>query len=91
MCRCCSAMWTKPVRLALSVYTLLCAATWGQYLGVCRLVKYMFLEAGAMQSESYCRDESPWAPLLLGPHCPLFARKFPENTSSQVCAHACSS
>lgn len=49
-----------------------------------RLVKYMFLEAGAMQSESYCRDESPWAPLLLGPHCPLFARKFPENTASQA-------
>ena len=52
--------------------------------GVCRLVKYMFLEAGAMQSNSYCRDEAPWAPLLLGPHCPLFARKFPESTASQV-------
>lgn len=52
--------------------------------GVCRLVKYMFLEAGTMQSDSYCQDEAPWAPLLLGPHCPLFARKFPEDTASQV-------
>ena len=53
-------------------------------MGVCRLVKYMFLEAGAMQSDLYCEDDAPWAPTLIGPHCALFARKFPEDTASQV-------
>ena len=55
---------------------------------MCRLVKYMFLEAGAVPSDSYCQDEAPWAPTLLGPHCPLFARKFPETTAPQVSAPA---
>ena len=49
-----------------------------------RLAKHVFLEAGAPQSDSYCRADAPWAPVLLGPHCPLIARKFPENTASQV-------
>ena len=49
-----------------------------------RLAKHVFLEAGAPQSHSYCREDAPWAPVLLRPHCPLIARKFPENTASQV-------
>lgn len=44
----------------------------------------MYFRAGAAQSEALCQDDSPWAPMLLGPNCPLFARKFPENTASQV-------
>ncbi|CAK0784365.1 hypothetical protein CVIRNUC_007569 [Coccomyxa viridis] len=49
-----------------------------------RLAKHVFMEAGAPQSDSYCRAGAPWAPVLLGPHCSLIARKFPENTASQV-------
>ena len=50
----------------------------------CRLVKYMFVEAGGLQSTAHCQDEAPWAPALLGRTCPLFARKFPENTTAEV-------
>ena len=54
------------------------------FLLACRLVKYMFVEAGGLQSTAHCQDEAPWAPALLGRTCPLFARKFPENTTTEV-------
>ena len=44
----------------------------------------MFVEAGGLQSTAHCQDEAPWAPALLGRTCPLFARKFPENTTAEV-------
>ena len=64
------------------------AANLSEFEGFCvvlRLAKHVFLEAGAPQSDTYCWEDAPWAPVLLGPHCPLIARKFPENTASQVC------
>lgn len=53
-------------------------------LRLCRLSKEMFVRAGAPASTALCSEESPWSNRLLGPSCPLFARKFSNNTADAV-------
>ena len=42
------------------------------------------MQAGAPADRRPCDAEMAWSLRLLPPECPLFARKFPANTSSQA-------
>ena len=42
------------------------------------------MRAGAPADRRPCDAEDAWSLRLLPPECPLFARKFPANTSAQV-------
>lgn len=50
-----------------------------------RLAERLFVQAGAPADRRPCDAEMAWSLRLLPPECPLFARKFPANTSSQAC------
>ncbi|KAK9842061.1 hypothetical protein WJX81_006609 [Elliptochloris bilobata] len=48
------------------------------------LAERLFVLAGAPADRRPCDAEIAWSLRLLPPDCPLFARKFPANTSSQI-------
>ncbi|KAK9835257.1 hypothetical protein WJX84_005095, partial [Apatococcus fuscideae] len=45
-----------------------------------QLVKHMFVTTDSI-TKGACEDESSWSDRLLVPDCPLFARKFPNETA----------
>ena len=49
-----------------------------------RLAERLFVRAGAPADRRPCDAEMAWSLRLLPPECPLFARKFPANTSERA-------